>query len=466
MSKVDSAPVSKSLVLLLASTACFMVILDTTIVNVATNSIRTNFAATLSGLQWVVDGYTLTFAALLLSAGALSDRVGPRRAFGLGLAVFSAASLACGLATGLAPLTIARGVQGAGAALLIPSSLALISRTFTEKIERNRALFIWGGVGGGLAMVAGPLFGGLLTSAFGWRSVFLINVPVGVAGLLLMRRLGADSASKSTRSLDLPGQALAIAALSALTFLFIEGPSLGWGSVPALGAAAVALVTGIGFLIVESRTAEPMLPLNLFGIRDFSLASGVGFGLNFAFYGQMFFLNVYLQQGLHMPPAAAGMRFLPETAGGILLATTATRMASKIAPRNFVILGTALSALGMFGLSFFGLRGNSMIDTLFLFMIGTGIGTPASILAVMLGSIGPERAGIASGAFNAARQVGGLLGVAVLGALVGHASPAGVHTALILAGGFMLASHATALGMRRAEISSEHLADAAAEAMA
>ncbi|RYG42428.1 MFS transporter, partial [bacterium] len=192
MSSNPAPPIPKSLILVLATLACFMVILDTTIVNVAIESIRKNLGASLSGLQWVVDGYGLTFAAFLLSAGALADRVGPRRAFTWGLILFSLASLACGLAANLTTLVIARGAQGAGAALLIPTSLSLISRTFTERSERAQALAIWGGIGGGLAMVAGPLFGGILTEGLGWRSVFLINDPVGVVGLFLMKRIGRD----------------------------------------------------------------------------------------------------------------------------------------------------------------------------------------------------------------------------------------------------------------------------------
>ncbi|RYG32292.1 MFS transporter, partial [bacterium] len=345
MSTAPPRTIPKSLILVLATLACFMVILDTTIVNVAIEDIRKNLGASLSGLQWVIDGYGLTFAAFLLSAGALADRVGPRRAFTWGLILFSLASLACGLAPNLTTLVIARGAQGAGAALLIPTSLSLISRTFTERSERAQALAIWGGIGGGLAMVAGPLFGGILTQALGWRSVFLINVPVGVVTLALMSRIGRDEISSEKRGIDLGGQLLAILSLSAATFFFIEGPSIGWGSPSTLVAGVLALVGGFAFLTVERRSQEPMLPLILFRIRDFSLASATGFALNFAFYGQLFFLNVYLQKGLGLSPAEAGLRFLPETAGALLFATVVNRAFRKVPPRNIVIVGTAISAV-------------------------------------------------------------------------------------------------------------------------
>lgn len=454
---------SNSLVLLLASTACFMVILDTTIVNVAVGSIRAHLDATLSGMQWVVDAYALTFAALLLSAGALADRIGPRRAFGWGLAVFSAASLACGLATNLATLILARGIQGGGAALLIPTSLSLISQTFTQPHERARALAVYGGVGGGLAMVAGPLFGGLLTDGLGWRSIFLINVPIGIASLYIAKRMGADERSNASRSIDLPGQAFAIASLAATTYFFIEGPSTGWTQPANLVAANIAVIGALAFLANEARVDEPMLPLGLFRGREFSLSTMAGFMLNFAFYGQFFFLNVYLQQYLHLNPAQAGMRFLPETLGGIAFAFTGGRLAHKIAPRTIVIFGMALSAIGMVTLVNFGLRGNTFVDMLILVMVGAAIGTPASIIAVMLNGVPTERAGIASGVLNAARQVGGLLGVAILGALVGH-SKEGIQGALWFAAGAMALGSLAAVSLKRSFVPAHRLAEAAAEA--
>ncbi len=455
---------SKSLVLLLASTACFMVILDTTIVNVAVGSIRAHLGATLSGMQWVVDAYALTFASLLLSAGAFADRVGSRRTFGWGLALFGAASLACGLSTNLATLIVARGIQGAGAALLIPTSLSLISQNFPKPHERARALAVYGGVGGGLAMVAGPLFGGILTDAFGWRSIFLINVPIGLVSILVAKRMGRDGFPSAGRGLDLPGQALAIIALAAATYFFIEGPSAGWTTPANLLAGAVAIIGGAAFVSNESRTEEPMLPLGLFKGREFSLSTLAGFMLNFAFYGQFFFLNVYLQQYLHLSPAQAGLRFLPETLGGISFAMLGGRLAHKIAPRTIVIFGMGLSAIGMLVLTGFGLRGNAFQDSLILVMVGAAIGTPASIIAVMLNGVPTERAGIASGVLNSARQTGGLLGVAILGALVGH-SKEGIQLALWLASAAMAVGSLAAVSLKRSFIPAHRLAEAAAEAI-
>ncbi|RYG46423.1 MFS transporter, partial [bacterium] len=257
-----------------------------------------------------------------------------------------------------------------------------------------------------------------------------------------------------------------VLALSAVTFFFIEGPSIGWAAPATLVAGVLALIGGAGFLMVEGRSSEPMLPLVLFRIRDFSLTSATGFALNFAFYGQLFFLNVYLQKGLGLNAAQAGLRFLPETAGALLFATLVNRRFRHVPPRNIVIVGTTISALGMLSLALFGLRGSLAVDLPILAMIGMGITTPPFIIAVMLGAVPHDRAGIASGALNAGRQVGGLLGVAMLGALIGHASPDSIRIALALAALAMAVGTTMAFLFSRTESNPERLSEAAAEAMA
>jgi DHA2 family methylenomycin A resistance protein-like MFS transporter len=459
---------SKSATLFVASLACFMVILDTTVVNVAINGIRESLHASLSGLQWVIDGYALSFASLLLSAGALSDRFGPKRVFTVGLVVFGLTSLWCGLAPDLSGLVTARVIQGLGAALLIPSSLAIVSRTFTIPVERARALSVWGGIGGGSAMTAGPILGGLLTGYLGWRSVFLINVPVGILALAMAKHIAAEEPNARRRGLDLPGQITAVVSLAALTYLFIEGPNLGWTSEPAVISGFIAAAFGMAFFAFERQGNDPMLPLELFRNRDFSLSTGIGFALNFAFYGQLFFLNVFWQQQSHLSPQMAGLRFLPQAIAGVTFAFTAGRIAHRLRPAVALWFGTMCAAIGLTMLGVWGLRGNLFVDGLCMLAIGISIGTPASLVTVMLSSVETAQAGLASGALNASRQVGGLLGVAVLGAMVGNVSGAGVHIALWASAAIMAVASTASFVLTRSTVAepSHDLSEALAEAMA
>jgi DHA2 family methylenomycin A resistance protein-like MFS transporter len=458
----------KSITLFVASLACFMVILDTTVVNVAIHGIRESFAASLSGLQWVIDGYALSFACALLSAGAVADRMGPRLAVAIGMSIFLVTSLLCGLAPSLAMLIAARVAQGFGAALLIPSSLALISRTFTIPRERTKALSIWGGIGGGVAMTAGPVVGGLLTGYLGWRSVFLINVPVGILSLALLRFVPADVNSSAKRGLDLLGQATAMVALAAVTYLFIEGPSQGWQSASAVVSGTIALVSGAAFFVIEKKGSDPMLPLDFFKSREFSLTTAIGFALNFAFYGQLFFLNVFLQEQTGLTPQATGLRFLPQAITGVMFAFLVGQNPHRISSAKAVAFGTASGAIGLVALQAIGLKGNPWIDTLCMGAIGVCIGTPASLVAIMLGRVPTERAGLAGGALNASRQVGGLLGVAILGAIVGHKSSASIHIALGASAAILsFASLGAGILSRSAQPTHEvDLSEALAEAMA
>jgi DHA2 family methylenomycin A resistance protein-like MFS transporter len=458
----------KSITLFVASVACFMVILDTTVANVAIHGIHDSLKASLSGLQWVIDGYALSFACALLSAGAVADRIGPRISVGLGMAVFAVTSLMCGLAPNLTVLVVSRIAQGFGAALLIPSSLALISRAFTAPAERAKALSIWGGIGGGVAMTAGPVVGGLLTGCLGWRSVFLINVPVGIAALFLLRLVPADIQSASKRGLDLLGQAAAVMALASVTYLFIEGPSLGWTSPSSLISAAVALISSIAFYLIERSGTDPMLPLEFFKNREFSVSTAIGFGLNFAFYGQLFFLNVYLQEQRGLSPQATGLHFLPQAVAGVSFAFLAGQLAHRFPASRALTLGMFLGAAGLLVLAAVGLRGNIWIDTACMALIGVSIGTPASLVAIMLGSVPIERAGLAGGALNAARQAGGLLGVAVLGAVVGHGNASSIGIALAASGTVLGLSAVASAALLSSKASAQGLdySEAVAEAIA
>lgn len=457
----------KGIVLAAATAASFMMFLDTTVVNVALPGIQRSLGANLSGLQWTVDGYALPLASLLLSAGSISDRKGAPKTFLIGLAIFTLASLLCGVALSLAVLVAARAAQGVGGALILPSSLSLISHAFPAGRERAKALAVWGALGGGVALAAGPVFGGWLTGALGWRSVFLVNVPVGGIVLWLTSRIGDAAVAPTGRRPDLAGQTLGVLSLTALTVFCIEGPSLGWTSgVPILGFAAFFAST-IGFLVAESRVPEPMLPLNLFRNRAFTATTLVGFAINFAFYGQLFFMSLYLQQRVGLSATATGWRFVPETLAAPVFTLLVTRYLPKLPAQRALLGGVALCALGLLAMSIFGLRGNLAVDLPVLMLIGVGAGAPTFLVAVMLGAVPVERSGLAAGALNTGRQIGGLLGVALLGGVVGHSpSDAGVRLALGIGAAIMALAAILTASLGTQPSHAVDLTEAAAEAMA
>jgi DHA2 family methylenomycin A resistance protein-like MFS transporter len=263
------------------------------------------------------------------------------------------------------------------------------------------------------------------------------------------------------------GQATAMMALAAVTYLFIEGPGLGWTSPSALLSGVIAVIAGVAFYWIERTGVHPMLPLEFFKIRAFTVSTVLGFGLNFAFYGQLFFLNVYYQQQHGLSPQATGLRFLPQAIAAVTFAYTAGQLAHRLHPARAFAIGCGLGALGLFGLHQFGLHGNVWVDSLCMAAIGVSIGTPASLIAIMLGSVPTDRSGLAGGAINAARQTGGLLGVAVLGAIVGHASNSGIHLALLISASVLGAAAlgAAALAYTNQTAREVDLAEAIAEAI-
>lgn len=259
-----------------------VVILDVSVVNVALDALRTSFFTDVAGLQWIVNAYTLVFAALLLMAGASGDRFGARAVFVTGFILFTLASLGCGLAPTFSTLIAARLVQGVGAALLVPNSLSLLAQAFPRKEQRNRAVGWWGAAGG-IALAAGPVVGGFLVTHFGWRSVFLINIPVGLVGIALILRYPVTSSRNEGRSLDLPGQAAAVIALASLATALMNAGRLGWADPQVLVALGVAVLSAIGFLLIEARSRAPMLPLSFFSSSAFTIASITGVIVNFAY---------------------------------------------------------------------------------------------------------------------------------------------------------------------------------------
>jgi EmrB/QacA subfamily drug resistance transporter len=395
----------------------FMVMLDNTIVNVALPSIQRDLGASVSGLQLVLDTYVLVFASLLLTAGSLGDRYGRKRVFQAGLVVFTVGSGLCGLAPTLHALVAARALQAVGGAALLPSTLAIITTTFPDPRERVQAIGLWAGVSAS-ALAAGPVVGGLLVDSFGWRSVFYVNVPVGVAALLVAGRVVAESRNPDARRLDLPGLLLAMAGLGSLTYGLIEGNAHGWGSPPIVGLLAAGGLGLAAFLLVEARRRQPMLALGFFRDPAFSSANTVALLVGFALLGFVFFITLYFQAVQGYSPLQAGLRSLPNSLAVVVMAPVAGRLASRFSYRVPVVAGLLLASAALLLL----LR--IQVDTPYtslwwnLAMLGAGFGlaispTTAAAVAAMPGT----QAGVASAVTNTSRQVGGALGVAVLGAV-------------------------------------------------
>lgn len=435
--------------------------LDVTIVNIALARIANDLGASVAGLQWIVDAYTLAFAVLMLSGGALGDRFGARRMFAAGIAIFTVASLGCALATQPAMLVAARACQGVGAAAMLPNSLSLLNHACGHDPKlRARAVGFWTATGA-VSIAAGPVIGGLLISAFGWRSIFFVNLPICALGLLAtFAWIPAEPALTATRqresthnetaprSIDLPGQLLAIATLTAFTFAAIEMRPLGIAHGLVWGGFVFAIVTGIAFVMVESRTASPMLPLKLFRIRTFSAAVAFGICVNLTYYGMVFVLSLFLQRVRGDSPLAAGLAFLPLTGGFLISNIASGSVVARFGARVPMVVGALVAALG-YGLLLRIDASTSLPGMLIAFLLipsGMGLAVPAMTTAI-LASVDKPRAGTASAVLNTARQAGGALGVAAFGALVGDAAPssivAGLHiatvvcVALLLTGAFL-----------------------------
>ena len=398
----------------------FMVLLDMTIVNVALPTIQSDLNASLSGLQWVVDAYTLPFAALLLTAGTLGDRYGRKRVFLVGLVGFTLGSALCGLAPNLGLLIAGRVLQGAGGAALSPGSLSLLAAAFPDNRERTQAIGIWAGISG-LALAAGPLIGGLLIQVSSWPAIFFVNLPIGAVALIFGWRILAESRNPDARRVDVPGQALVIAGLGALTYALIEGESDGWTSPLILSLLAGAAVLLVAFLIAEARTREPLLPLQLFKSMVFSTANTASALLGFSLVGTVFFMSQYFQSVQGYSALGSGLRTLPATVGTFITAPLAGQLAARLGPRVPVTLGALLSGVAL--LLFTRLDPTTGYASIWwnMGMFGIGIGLMLSPLtAAVLSATPPNRAGLGSSMVNTSRQIGSVFGIALLGALVEH----------------------------------------------
>lgn len=417
---------------LVATTLGFAVVqLDVSVVNVALHPIAADLGSSVSGLQWMVDAYTVVFAALILTAGALGDRLGAKRVFIAGFAVFTLASALCGLAPGIGVLVLARAVQGLGAAALVPCSLSLLTHAYPDGAARARAVGLWA-AGASVALSGGPLVGGLLTGALGWRSIFFINAPLGVLGIVLTWRYAAETSRSRDRSVDLPGQLFAVVALVALAAAAVDGGRVGFGDPLVLGGFAVAAVAAAAFVVVEHRRRAPMLPLQLFRSRAFSASTAIGLVVNIAFYGLIFVLSLYFQDVLHLSVVETGLAFAPTTVAVGVANVLAGRLVAATSTRTVLLAGGLLVAAGAAALVGAGAQSAYPELVVQLVVVGAGLGivVPAMTAAV-LGSVDASRSGIASGTLNTARQAGSVLGVAVFGSLAAGSLVSGLRESLI-----------------------------------
>jgi EmrB/QacA subfamily drug resistance transporter len=396
----------------------FMIMLDNTVVFVALSAMQEDLNISTSQLEWVVNGYALTFAVLILTGGKLADLLGRRLIFIVGLIIFTIASLACGLATTAAFLIGARVVQGVGSALMNPATLSIITATFPPK-QRGTAIGIWVGVSA-MALAIGPLVGGLITDHIHWSWIFFINVPVGIAAVVVARLVIDETRDTShEQRLDLPGLLVSAVALFALTYALIEANQHGWTSPMILSLFAVAAIGLVAFVLLEQRQRLPMLDLSLFRNPTFAGANVVMFLVALAMFGVFFFVSLYLQNILGYSPTQAGAAFLPMTILIVLLAPIAGRLSDRIGSRWLMGGGLVLVSISLVIQSTFGLH-TSFWGILPAMLVG-GMGmafamTPTA--AAAMGSVPVDKAGVGSGVLNSMRQVGGSLGIALMGAII------------------------------------------------
>lgn len=422
----------------------FVITLDALVVNVALPAIGRDLGSSMTGLLWVVDGYTLMFAALLLFAGTLADRIGARRSYGFGLATFVVASAACALTPTLGALIAARFVQGAGAAVMLPASLALIREAYVDPAKRARAIALWA-VGGAVASAAGPAVGGFV-SLLSWRMIFFINLPVGLVALGLLVRVARSP--RRAAPFDWAGQATAVVGMGALTYGLIEGGSVGFGAPYVVGTLALAAAALAAFLLTQARGAHPMAPLDLFRSRPVAISLSIGFAFMVGFYGLVFLLSLYFQQVRGLSPLATGLAFVPMTALSAFVNPLSARVAERFGPRTPIVLGQLIMVVGLLGVCV--AAAGAPVALLSMLTIPVGLGAALAIppmTALLMNSVPAERAGVASGVLNTCRQIGGALAVAIFGALIAQPGGflSGMRISLAIAMILLIATAATSL---------------------
>jgi EmrB/QacA subfamily drug resistance transporter len=406
------------LVLAICCMSLFIVGLDSTIVNVALPDIGRTFHAPVSGLQWTIDAYTLVLAALLMLSGSTADRLGRRRVFQIGLALFTVGSLLCSLAPGLGWLVAFRMLQAVGGSMLNPVAMSIITNTFTKPSERARAIGVWGGVFG-LSMAMGPVVGGALVDSVGWRGVFWVNIPVGIAAILFTALFVPESKAARARRPDPIGQVLIIAMLGSLTYGIIEGPSYGWGSARILAFFAVTVIAVIAFLIYEPRREEPLIDLRFFRSLPFSGATLTAVSAMSALGGFLFLITLYLQDVRGYRPLFAGLFLLPMAAAMAVGAPLAGRMLARSGARKpLLIAGGGITAGGILLTQLTNSSAPGYLVLAFL-VFGIGMGfVNAPITNSAVSGMPRSQAGVASGIASTSRQVGSSVGVAVMGSIL------------------------------------------------
>jgi MFS transporter, DHA2 family, methylenomycin A resistance protein len=432
---------------LIATSLGFGVIqLDVTVVNVAVKQIGASFGGGITGLQWVVDAYTLVLAALILTAGALGDRFGAKRMLCTGFVVFTAASVLCGLATSMAMLIAARAVQGLGAALLGSCALALLNHSYTDPRRRTRAVgqFV---AGASAALSGGPVIGGFLIAAFGWRAIFFINVPLGAAGFWLALRYATETDRSAARRVDTRGAALATIALAVFAASVIEAGTHGFTSPWVLAGLGCSLAAAVAFICAEARTASPMLPLSLFRRPGFVSPVTIGFLVNVCFYGLIFLFSLLFQAQHRMSALQTGLAFLPMTAAILGANLISGRVNAAIGPSRAILLGLAAMTAGCGGLLWISPATGYPAMLAQQILLGGGLGTLVPpMTSVLLASADRSRSGVTSGALTAFRQAGSLLGVAFFGSLAASDFYGGFHAALWICVALLLVSAGVVVG--------------------
>jgi DHA2 family methylenomycin A resistance protein-like MFS transporter len=427
---------------LVTSLAFVVAQLDVSIVNLALPQIAETYHTGISTLQWIVDAYTLAFAVLMLSAGSIGDRLGSKRIFQVGMIVFGIASLGCALAPGPMYLILFRVVQGIGAAMMIPSSLSLLNQSFAHQPEVRAKALGWWTAAGSAAMAAGPTLGGLLIELSGWRFIFLINIPICLAGYLMSFRLSEVRVKTSAKHLDFAGQATWAVSITAFIASIIEWPRAGFENPLVIDGLAVSLVTLIIFLLIERKSSQPILPFHLFHSGSFNALLALGAVLNCSYYGTVFVLSLYVQKVLHYSALRAGLAFIPLTAGFAISNVVSAGIINKYGIWKPILAGLALFAIGFGGLLLAG-AATPYIELFFPFLIisgGMGLAVPAMINGI-LSSVEKQLSGTASAILTTTRQTAGAIGVAAMGAMAAGGNAAilgGVFKASVTSIGFTL----------------------------
>jgi len=426
---------SKWLALALLAAAQFVVVLDASIVNVALPSIGSALNFSQDNLSWVVNAYTLFFGGFLLLGGRLADRLGRRRMFIAGMILFALASLAGGLAQSELWLIIARSVQGLGAALVSPAALSIVTTTFTEGSERNKALGVWGAVAGS-GGAAGVLLGGVLTKFAGWEWVLFVNVPIGLAAAFLAPRLLGESRDHRTKSFDVAGAVTVTGGLALLVYSLVDANQAGWGSARTIGLGAVALALLAAFVVIERRTREPLVPFSIFRLKTLRGSNIVALLIGMSLFSMFFFISLYMQQILGYDALKAGLAYLPLAVSIIISAGIASQMVTRIGFKPTLITGMLLITAALLWFSQVSAPGGSYLGDVLFPSLLAAVGLGFAFVSVTIGAVAgtnDENAGLASGLINTSQQVGGALGLAILAAVANASTDNAVGVSRVVA---------------------------------